>query len=108
MRCVERDWYRRVMLKLADAKESRPGEYLSMVDSELDELIMRMDDLRRAGAMSGFSEKRGINILNELRGRLEKARNAHEVNSAFLELDAVKDLVDEAAEAIADRDDRKP
>ena len=101
---VERDWYRRAMLKLADVRESRPEEFLSEVDSELDELILRIDDLRKSGGMSGFSQKRAINILNDLRGRLENARNAHEVNCAFLELDAVKDLVDEAAQVLADRE----
>ena len=102
---VERDWYRRAMLKLADARESRPDEYLSLVDSELDELILRMDDLRKSGGMSGFSQKRGIDMLNDLRGRLENARNPHEVSSAFLDLDSLRDLVDEAAQVLADRDD---
>jgi len=102
---VERDWYRRVMLKLADARESRPDEFLQVVDSELDGVILQMDELRRTGGMSGFSQKRALNMLNELRGRLERARNSHEVNTAFLELDEVRDLVDEAAQAIADRDD---
>ena len=102
---VERDWYRRVMLKLADARETRSGsEYLSEVDSELDAVIMKMEELRRTGGMSGFSVKRGLAMLNDLRGRLENARNPHEVTSAFLELDSVRDLVDEALQSVSDRD----
>jgi hypothetical protein len=101
---VERDWYRGVMLKLADAIESRPGEFLQLVDSELDAVILRLEDLRKAGGMSGFSVKKGLNVLNELRNRLEVAQNAQDVRAAFVELDSVRDMVDEAVQTISDRD----
>lgn len=93
------------MLDLADCRERMThSEYLTEVDSQLDAVIMKMEELRRAGGLSGFSVKRGLQMLNELRDRLEKAKNAHEVNAAFLDLDAVKDLVDEALETIAERE----
>lgn len=101
---MERDWYRGVMLKLAEAVDSRPDEYLARVDSELDEVILRLEDLRKSGAMSGFGVKRGLDVLNDLRGRLEIARNSQEVRAAFLDLDAIRDLVDEAVQTLADRD----
>lgn len=104
---MERDWYRGVMLKLADAIESQPGEFLSVMDSELDEVILRLEDLRKLGGMSGFGLKRGLDVLNDLRGRLEVARNAQEVRAAFLDLDALRDLVNEAAQTIADQEPQK-
>lgn len=104
---MERDWYQRVMLKLADARETRPEEFLAMVDSELDEVIMRLEDLRVGGGMSSFGIRRGLNILNELRGRLESARNGQEVRAAFLALDEVRDLVADALQVIDDRDEKR-
>ena len=102
---VERDWYRRVMLKLADAREIRShSEFLSEVDSELDAVIMQLEQLRTAGGLSGFSVKRGLSMLNELRGLLEIAKTAHEVNVAFQKLDAVRDIVDDAIHTIAERE----
>ena len=104
MHAVERDWYRRVMMKLVDARESRPEDFLSVLDSELDEVIHRLEGLRTAGAMSGFGVKRGLNLLNDLRSRLEVAQNGQEVRQAFFDLDGVRDLVDEALQTIADRE----
>jgi hypothetical protein len=104
---MERDWYRGVMLKLVDARETRPDEYISILDSELDEVIMRLETLRREGGMSNFGVKKGLNLLNDLRSRLENARNGQEVRAAFLELDEVKELVEEALETLAGRDERR-
>lgn len=102
---MERDWYRGLMLKLADARETRShSEYLSDIDSELDAVIMKLEEFRKSGGLSGYSVKRGLNLLNDLRDRLENAKTAHEVNAAFMENDSVRDLVDEALQTISDRD----
>lgn len=97
---MERDWYRRVMLKLVDVREYRGEDYLRAVDSELDELVLRLDELRRAGGMTGLSVRRGLNMLSELRSRLEVAVNSQEVRQAFTEFDAVKGLIEEAEQVL--------
>lgn len=93
------------MLKIADARETRShSEYLSEVDHELDSVIMKLEGYRKTGGLSNYSVKKGLNLLNDLRSRLENARNAHEVNAAFMENDGVRDLVEEALQTISDRD----
>ena len=101
---MERDWYRRVMLKLAEARESPEGDFLQTLDSELDDLSMGLEDLRKQGGMTSYSVKRGLNLLNDLRGKLENAQNGQDVRQAFFEVDAVRDLIEEARQAVADRE----
>ena len=93
-----------MMLKLADAREAgSQSEYINALDGELDAVNMKLEELRRSGSMTGFSVKRALNMLNELRGRLEEAKNPHEVNAAFLDLGSVRELIEEALQTLADR-----
>lgn len=92
------------MLKLADARETRSNsEFLMAIDGELDAVIMKLEELRKSGGLSGYSVKRGMNLINDLRGKLESARKPHDVNAAFLETDALRDLVDEALQTLGER-----
>lgn len=92
------------MLKLADVRETRSNsEFLMEIDGELDAVIMKLEELRKSGGLSGYSVKRGMNLLNDLRGKLENARNPHDVNAAFMETDALRDLVDEALQTLSER-----
>jgi hypothetical protein len=84
------------MVLLADARDSQPDGFLREVDEQLDGLAFRLDELRRAGALSGLGQRRGLNLIAELRSRLEAARNGQDVRQAFHDLDGVRGVVDEA------------
>jgi hypothetical protein len=93
---MERDWYRRVMMKLMDARETRADEYLQILDSELDEMVMRLDEVRREGAFTSLTQRRGLNLVTDLRSRLEMARNGHEVRQIFLDSTGLEELLEDA------------
>lgn len=101
---MERDWYRRLMLKLAEVRDTgSASEFLTILDSELDDLGIQLDGYRRGGIFSGFTLKRGLNLLADLRGKLEICRNGSEVRHVFLEVDDLRNLVDESLEAAEER-----
>lgn len=100
---MERDWYRRLMMKLADAREVSPGEYVALLDSELDDLAMKLDGFRRRGSITSLTLKKGLNLLSELRSRLELAQSGPAVRHIFLESNQLQVLVDEVVEVSDDR-----
>jgi hypothetical protein len=102
---MERDWYRRVMLKLVDAKDTRADEYLQILDSELDEIVLRLDEVQRAGGFSAFTQRRAYNMLTEMRSRLEVVRNGHEVRQVFMEETALEQILEDAAATLQAKKD---
>lgn len=99
---MERDWYTRSMMKLATAFDDRETPFLTNVDAVLDDISMGLGRHQQEGILSGLGVRRALNILSDLRGRLESARNAGDVRQAFHDCERLREIVDEAREAAAE------
>lgn len=93
---MERDWYTRAMLVLATAFDQADEPFLGRVDSVLDDMTMGLGRFQKDGVLSGLSLRRTLNLVSDLRSRLEAARSAQDVRQAFHDCERLREIVDEA------------